>query len=174
MGRGKRAGFVGLTSSPALPCARKSLPKRRIVEAASSADLNRLRAEIGSLNQRIDEARSGVASEHDVHALRVAVEQLSTRVAQGPDMRPLADMDRRLADVTSRLAETQAQAVTIPAKGTASTLDIASWNLEWFGDTGNGPTNAPPAYSQRISGLSGSKIETLVGSPRSKCALKRR
>lgn len=30
---------------------------------------------------------------------------------------------------------------TIPRKGTATTLDIASWNIEWFGDTSNGPTN---------------------------------
>ena len=29
----------------------------------------------------------------------------------------------------------------VPAKGSASTLDIASWNIEWFGSTGNGPKN---------------------------------
>ena len=29
----------------------------------------------------------------------------------------------------------------VPGKGTDTTLDIASWNIEWFGDTGNGPTN---------------------------------
>src|SRR5262249_56680409 len=34
-------------------------------------------------------------------------------------------------------------AVTVPAKGSATTLDVASWNIEWFGDTGNGPTNEP-------------------------------
>ncbi|HWU86582.1 MAG TPA: lamin tail domain-containing protein [Kofleriaceae bacterium] len=34
-----------------------------------------------------------------------------------------------------------AAAVTVPARGTASTLDIGEWNLEWFGATGNGPTN---------------------------------
>ena len=32
-------------------------------------------------------------------------------------------------------------AQVVPAKGTATTLDIASWNIEWFGDTSNGPTN---------------------------------
>jgi endonuclease/exonuclease/phosphatase family metal-dependent hydrolase len=37
--------------------------------------------------------------------------------------------------------EVQARAVTIPGKGTASTLDVASWNIEWFGDTNNGPSN---------------------------------
>jgi endonuclease/exonuclease/phosphatase family metal-dependent hydrolase len=29
----------------------------------------------------------------------------------------------------------------VPGKGTDTTLDIASWNIEWFGDTANGPTN---------------------------------
>jgi endonuclease/exonuclease/phosphatase family metal-dependent hydrolase len=31
--------------------------------------------------------------------------------------------------------------VAIPAKGTASTLDVSSWNIEFFGSTGNGPTD---------------------------------
>ncbi len=34
-----------------------------------------------------------------------------------------------------------AHLVTIPAKGTATSLDVANWNVEWFGDAGNGPTN---------------------------------
>lgn len=34
-----------------------------------------------------------------------------------------------------------AQAVVVPSKGTSSTFDIGAWNLEWFGDTANGPTN---------------------------------
>lgn len=28
-----------------------------------------------------------------------------------------------------------------PAEGTSSTLDFGTWNLEWFGDTENGPSN---------------------------------
>jgi endonuclease/exonuclease/phosphatase family metal-dependent hydrolase len=32
-------------------------------------------------------------------------------------------------------------AQVVPGKGTETTLDIASWNIEWFGDTSNGPTN---------------------------------
>jgi endonuclease/exonuclease/phosphatase family metal-dependent hydrolase len=32
-------------------------------------------------------------------------------------------------------------AQAVPSRGGATTLDIASWNIEWFGDTGNGPTN---------------------------------
>jgi endonuclease/exonuclease/phosphatase family metal-dependent hydrolase len=29
----------------------------------------------------------------------------------------------------------------VPAKGAAATLDVASWNIEWFGATGSGPGN---------------------------------
>jgi localization factor PodJL len=80
----------------------------------NSAELQRLRAEVGLLNQRIDSARTDTASERDVHALRVALEQLSTRVAQGPDMRPLADMDKRLIDITQRLEQSQQSARNNP------------------------------------------------------------
>src|SRR5687767_8803982 len=38
--------------------------------------------------------------------------------------------------------DTPALAV-VPAKGTAATLDVAGWNIEWFGSTGGGPTNEP-------------------------------
>jgi endonuclease/exonuclease/phosphatase family metal-dependent hydrolase len=31
--------------------------------------------------------------------------------------------------------------VVVPPKGTAASLDVAAWNIEWFGDTANGPTN---------------------------------
>ncbi|MGH7184988.1 MAG: hypothetical protein ACREIB_01760, partial [Pseudomonadota bacterium] len=72
---------------------------------ASVSDLQRLRAEIASLNQRIDDAETGAASGGDVDALRAAVEQLSVRVAQGSDMRPLSDMDRRIAELDRRLDE---------------------------------------------------------------------
>ena len=33
------------------------------------------------------------------------------------------------------------QAVSVPARGTATTLDVGSWNIEFFGDPSNGPTN---------------------------------
>jgi hypothetical protein len=33
------------------------------------------------------------------------------------------------------------QMLTILVKGSSTTLDVGSWNLEWFGDTSNGPTN---------------------------------
>ena len=83
----------------------------------NGAEMQRLRAEIGLLNQRIDSTRTETASERDVHALRLALEQLSTRVAQGPDMRPLADMDRRLLDITQRLEQSQQSASSNPQLG---------------------------------------------------------
>ena len=42
---------------------------------------------------------------------------------------------------TSRLAPRAPQYVTVPVQGSASTLDVATWNVEWFGDPSNGPTN---------------------------------
>lgn len=44
------------------------------------------------------------------------------------------------ADDPASLGQTD-QAVSVPAQGSATTLDIASWNLEWFGSTSNGPTD---------------------------------
>jgi localization factor PodJL len=76
----------------------------------SAVDLQRLRSEIGSLNQRIDGMQGQTASAKDVASLRVAVEQLSTRVATGPDLRPLADMDRRVASLAERLERAEAEA----------------------------------------------------------------
>ena len=29
----------------------------------------------------------------------------------------------------------------VPKIGTDSTLDVATWNIEWFGDSLNGPSN---------------------------------
>ena len=83
----------------------------------NSAEMQRLRSEVGLLNQRIDGARTDTASQRDIHSLRMALEQLSTRVAQGPDMRPLADMDKRLIDITQRLEQSQNSARSNPQLG---------------------------------------------------------
>jgi len=72
---------------------------------AGPAEMQRLRGEVERVNTRIDEAHKAQASGGDVMALRAAVEQLSTRVAQGPDLRPLADMDRRILDITQRMEQ---------------------------------------------------------------------
>ena len=72
---------------------------------AGPAEMQRLRGEVERLNARIDEAHAAQANGGDVMALRAAVEQLSTRVAQGPDMRPLAEMDRRILDITQRMEQ---------------------------------------------------------------------
>ncbi len=74
-------------------------------QQVGQADVQKLKAEIGQLNQRVDDVRGGAASARDLHTLQVAVEQLSTRMAQGPDLRPIADMDRRLADISQRLEQ---------------------------------------------------------------------
>ena len=68
-------------------------------------DFGRLRAEMESLGQRVDDLKAEAASEHDLRSLRVVIEQLSARVAQGPDLRPFADLDRRLTDITKWLEQ---------------------------------------------------------------------
>ncbi len=69
------------------------------------ADLHRFRGDIEALHRRVDEAANGAASGKDVTALRSAVEQLSTRVAQGADTRPLAELERRMIALDQRLNE---------------------------------------------------------------------
>jgi endonuclease/exonuclease/phosphatase family metal-dependent hydrolase len=39
------------------------------------------------------------------------------------------------------VVDTSQLAYTVPAKGTATTLDVATYNLEWFGDATSGPTD---------------------------------
>jgi localization factor PodJL len=85
-----------------------------VASSNSPAEIQRFRGEIEKLNARIDETGKGTASDRDVTALRVAVEQLSTRVAQGADTRPLVDMDRRLLELTQKLEQTQAQTREMP------------------------------------------------------------
>ena len=84
---------------------------------STTADLQRLRGEISATNKRLDEVKTASASDHDVHALRVAVEQLSTRVAQGPDTRPLAEMDKRIGEITRKLEQSQSAARNLPQFG---------------------------------------------------------
>lgn len=54
---------------------------------------------------------------------------------------------------------TQGSAVTIPAKGAATTLDVGSWNIEWFGDTGNGPSNESVQLSNAKDVIGGSDLD---------------
>ncbi len=82
--------------------------------AVGPAEMQRFRGEIERLNSRIDEAAQGKANGSDVLALRAAIEQLSTRVAQGPDLRPLADMDKRIVDLSQRLERSQAETQSLP------------------------------------------------------------
>lgn len=48
---------------------------------------------------------------------------------------------------------------TVPAKGTAATLDVAGWNIEWFGSTTNGPTNETLQLSNARDIISGTDAD---------------
>ena len=49
---------------------------------------------------------------------------------------PIAPNDTTQSSLVTSLSKT-----TVPAQGTSTTLDFATWNLEWFGDTENGPSD---------------------------------
>jgi localization factor PodJL len=74
---------------------------------APQVDLSHIEQRIAELHSRTEQSRQGVASDHDVRALRQAVEQLSTRVSQTSDTRPIVEMDRRIVELAQRLHDTQ-------------------------------------------------------------------
>ena len=78
------------------------------------AEFQRFHHEIEKLNARIDDSSRHSASDRDVNALKVAVEQLSTRVAQGPDMKPLADLDRKVIEISQKLERAEAATRGLP------------------------------------------------------------
>ena len=51
------------------------------------------------------------------------------------------------------------QFATVPAKGTASSLDFATWNIEWFGDAANGPSNETLQLENVRDVITGSDID---------------
>ncbi|MEZ4700781.1 MAG: T9SS type A sorting domain-containing protein [Rhodothermales bacterium] len=48
---------------------------------------------------------------------------------------------QRLAGLILILAAGSAHAQSVPVIGTPESLDVAAWNIEWFGDPNNGPSN---------------------------------
>jgi endonuclease/exonuclease/phosphatase family metal-dependent hydrolase len=54
---------------------------------------------------------------------------------------------------------TREDAVTVPAQGTATTVDFGTWNLEWFGSTSNGPTNESLQLQNARDVLLGSDLD---------------
>ncbi|MGE0212102.1 MAG: peptidoglycan-binding protein [Parvibaculaceae bacterium] len=69
----------------------------------TARDLKRTMAAIESLEQRFDDIKMEAASEREVKALKLSMEQISATVAQFGDTRPLETMERRLSDLGRRL-----------------------------------------------------------------------
>jgi endonuclease/exonuclease/phosphatase family metal-dependent hydrolase len=49
--------------------------------------------------------------------------------------------------------------VTVPPRGAADTLDVGEWNIEWFGSTGNGPTNEALQLSNARDVIAGADLD---------------
>jgi PKD repeat protein len=48
---------------------------------------------------------------------------------------------------------------TVPPQGTASSLDVGNWNIEWFGDPANGPANDALQLSNVKDVISGADLD---------------
>lgn len=79
-----------------------------------ATEIAKLHGDMAGLARRLEDVKAGAANDRDVQSLRTAIEQLSARVAQGPDMRPLADMDNRLGDINRRLEQAAAASRDAP------------------------------------------------------------
>lgn len=49
--------------------------------------------------------------------------------------------------------------VAVPPRGAADTLDVGEWNIEWFGSTGNGPTNEALQLANARDVLGGADLD---------------
>jgi localization factor PodJL len=105
---------------------------------AAGSDISHIKGEIGGLSRRMEEIRSTSASERDLQALRLSFEHLSTRVAQGPDVKPLAEMDRRLGELGRRLEQVSA------AMGNAASISDMDARLVELGRRVDQALVAPP------------------------------
>lgn len=47
----------------------------------------------------------------------------------------------------------------IPARGSDAHLDVASWNIEWFGSTGNGPSDEPLQLARAVEVIRGTDAD---------------
>ncbi len=72
--------------------------------------LAEIHAEIGKLNNRFEQIRQEAATEHEVQALRSALEKLSSRVEEAPGLEPIAQIEQRIAELSEQL-----EAVSYPA-----------------------------------------------------------
>lgn len=72
---------------------------------------------------------------------------------------PLAACDTD--DPTLPTVPADTLAARIPRQGTDATLDVGSWNIEWFGDAGNGPTNEMLQLSTVTSAISAMDLDIL-------------
>jgi endonuclease/exonuclease/phosphatase family metal-dependent hydrolase len=55
--------------------------------------------------------------------------------------------------------ESRGDILAVPGKGSATTLDIVAWNIEWFGQTSNGPSNETLQLTNVRDVISGADLD---------------
>jgi localization factor PodJL len=82
--------------------------------STSPAELLRLRTDIENLNKRIDATQKPSTTDAEVAALKAVVDQMSSRIAQGPDMRPVVELHKRVNEIARRVDQTAAAPIVVP------------------------------------------------------------
>ena len=78
----------------------------KLAEAGSGGrGLAEIQSEIAQLHNRFEEIRQQAASDHEVQALRTALENLSSRVEENPAQEPIAQIEQRIAELTEQLQQ---------------------------------------------------------------------
>ena len=80
--------------------------EQKLVGAGSSdAGLASVQSDINELHNRFEEIRQQSASDHEVQALRSALEMLSSRVEEAPGLEPIAQIEQRISDLSLQLQQ---------------------------------------------------------------------
>ncbi|NJL97995.1 MAG: hypothetical protein HC924_03810 [Synechococcaceae cyanobacterium SM2_3_2] len=86
----------------------------------------------------------------------------NTPTALAPEETEIASATVTLTESPTALPsdlESPVSLVAIPNQGSPSTLDIATWNIEWFGSTSNGPTNESLQVQNVSDVISGANLD---------------
>jgi len=103
----------------------QQVEEKLTVAGASDTGLLSVQAEISELHNRFEEIRQQSAPDHEVQALRSALELLSSRVDEAPGLEPIAQIEQRISDLSQQLQQVAQPADYQPQLGALEERVIA-------------------------------------------------